>query len=188
MNRNLIAIILGLFILGILPSAQAQVSPVKLKVTRSSKSDTKETYRSSDGRYSSGEKTKTIYYKIELTNISNGAAKDFTIKWAVLVKSDRYMYTENGVRKGDTRVIQGEKNVTLDFAKSTSMETDVIELSGWESIDAGRRSTDFNAKVMGYSVEVFCNDQRVAADIQPADTKAKIDQINGGSEQKRHSF
>src|SRR5262245_41159191 len=119
---------LSLMIL-LLPSlTQAQVSTVKLKVSRSSKSDTKETYRSLDGRSASGEITKSICYKIELTNISSGPAKDFVVKWAVLVKSDREVWQNGQWKRGEMRVIQGEKECKLDFAKNTSFDTDVIEL------------------------------------------------------------
>ena len=171
--------------------SQAQVSPVRLKVSKHQKSDSKNTYQSSDGYYRSAEKNKSLYYTIDLTNVSGGSAKEFNIKWAVLVKSDNnsYSFVNGQYRRADPmHVVSGEKSCTLEFGKNCSVDTDVIELSGWESVDGGFRRSEYGAKLIGYCVEVFVNDQRVAADIQPPDTKAKIEQESGQGEQKRHKF
>lgn len=194
MKRSLhIALVVSL-VLAATGFAEAQVSPVRLKVTRSSKSDTKTSYQSSDGWYRSAEKTKSVVYKIDVSNVSGGAAKEFLIKWAVLIKSDAQNYEfkdGNYTKASPLRVVQGEKTCKLEFGKSFNFETDVIDLSGWESVDGGFRREEYGAKILGYSVEVFCNDQRVAADNQPADVKSKIEQATSGGGkdgQKRHAF
>jgi len=189
--KNVVSFVIALAVLlaGV-AAASAQVSPARLKVTRQSKSDSKETYRSSDGRYRSGEKTKTVLYKVEVSNVSGGPAKEFVIKWAVLVKSDDavYTYQDGNMKRQNLRVVEGEKTCKLEFGKSFNFETDVIELTGWESVSSGMYRSESGAKVIGYAVEVFCNGERVASDIQPADTKKKIDQTKGEGEQKRHQF
>jgi hypothetical protein len=171
--------------------AGAQVSPVRLKVSKHQKSDSKNLYQSSDGYYRSAEKNKTLYYTVDLTNVSGGAAKDFNVKWAVLVRSDRIGYTmiDGEYRQSNPmRVVNGEKTCTLEFGKTCSFDTDVIEAAGWESVEGGNRRSEYGAKVVGYCVEVFVNDQRVASDIQPPDTKTKIEQASGTSDQKLHKF
>jgi hypothetical protein len=186
-KKNTLQLALGLCVLAWMPCAQAQISPVKLKVSMHSKSNTKETFRTTDGMYRSADKSKTVYYSIDLTNISSGPAKDFVVKWAVLVRSDRD-YWMNGQRMNESRVVQGEKSFSLEFAKSSSLDTDVIELSGYEWVGEGSHRSEYGAKIVGYAVEVFCNDQKVATDIKPPDVKTKIDQFNGNGEQKKHSF
>lgn len=183
MKKEMLRLVLGLCFLAWVPCAlaqapaQAQISPLKLKVSMRSKSDTKETYRSADGRYRNNEMNKSVYYSIDLTNISSGPAKDLVVKWAVLVKSN-----------GGSRVVKGEKSFSLEFAKTSNFDTDVIELSGQEWIRQGSRRTTYGAKIVGYAVEVFCNDQKIAADIKPTDVKEMIDQVSGSGDQKRHAF
>jgi hypothetical protein len=193
MKRSLRFGLVVSLILAVTCPVLAQVSPARLKVTRSSKSDTKQAYQTSDGWYRSSEKVKSVLYKIDVSNVSGGPAKEFLIKWAVVIKSDSnmYVYKDGDYTKASPlRVIQGEKTCKLDFGKSCNFETDVIDLAGWESVDGGHRREEYGAKILGYSVEVFCNDQRVAAENQPADIKAKIDQASGDNKdgQKRHQF
>ena len=176
------------FIVSNVPCSDAQVSPVRLKVSKHSKSDTKTNFRSADGRYSNQDKETSIFYTVDLTNVSGGAARDFVIKWAVLVKGDQYYYGDADGGSGQMRVVNGEKSCTLEFGKTFSFDTDVLELQGNQTNFDGGHRYERGSKIVGYSVEIFCNDQRVAADIKPDDTKNKIEQLGANADQKRHKF
>jgi hypothetical protein len=146
------------------PHICAQASSVRVKVARQQKSGT-------------SEGAKTIFYKIDVSALSGGQTREVEVKWGLLVQSDRYMYSysQSSGRAGSLRAVTGERNCTVEPTKSCSFETDVLELRG-------------SSKVLGYAVEVFINGERVAADIQPPDTKSRIEQAVGEGEQKRHQF
>lgn len=172
------------------PNVDAQVPIVRLKVSKKSKSDYKTTYRSTDGRYRHREGVKSISYNVEVMNVSGGPPRDLKIKWSILVEGQSYTsYDSDGQfqRSNPLRVVSGESTTTLEFGKTHSFDTDVIELEGSETTSYGSHQK-WGAKVLGYVVEVFVNDQLVASDIQPSSVKAKIDQVLGETDQKRHRF
>lgn len=170
--------------------SDAQVSPVRLKVTRKAKSDYRTTYQSSDGRYREREGVKAITYNVEVMNVSGGPPRDLVIKWGILVEGGSYYTMDEGgaMRKTNPlRVVSGESKVRLEFGKTHTFETDVIEIEGSETTSYGSHQR-WGAKVLGYAVEVFINDQRVAADIVPSNIKGKMEKVEGRGEQKRHRF
>src|SRR6185503_17631402 len=93
-----------------------QVSPVRLRVSKKQKTDSKETFRTSDGVYRSSQKNKEIRYTIDLMNVRGGAAREFVVRWSVLVQHDYSWIIVDG-KRSNLRVIQGEKTFVLDFGK-----------------------------------------------------------------------
>jgi hypothetical protein len=91
-------------------------------------------------------------------------------------------------------VVEGERSCALDRMQKYVFDTDILELTGTTYDYPSIQYKDRNAsEIEGYVVEVFVNGTRVAADIQPADTKRQIDQVKadkekGQGEQKRKRF
>ena len=56
--------------------AQAQISPVRLKVNKISKKDRKTTSRTSEGDYRSQDIMETVFYTVELSNASTTPVND----------------------------------------------------------------------------------------------------------------
>src|SRR5262249_29570616 len=124
-----------------------QGSTVRLKVTKHSKSNTKTNWRSSDGRYRDEEKNSSVFYTIDLSSNISGPASEFTIKWAILVKG--MGYSDGMGSSSDTRVVDGEKTCTLEFGKSFSCDTDVVELQGTSWTSGSGHKWEQGAKVLG---------------------------------------
>ena len=164
-----------------------QISPVKLKVSKRQKTDSRETFRTTDGSYRALQNTQTIHYSVDLTNVSGGPAKEFLVKWSVLLQQSFPFINSEG-QTTNVRIVQGEKTLNLDFAKSASFDTDDVEISTSETKVTWGTSSKFGGKLLGYAVEVFCNDRCVAADIQPPNVKSRLEQASAASEQKRHKF
>jgi hypothetical protein len=177
--------LIGLAAIGLLWASspvEAQVSPIRLKVSKRQKSDLKTTYQSSGGEYRSREGVRAVSYTIEVSLVS-GTPRDVTVKWAVLVKRDWW----SGSNENQWQVVDGERKATIEFAKKLVFDTDVIELQRSEHTSEGQYR-EYGSKVEGYAVEVSIGDQLVASDAQPPSVKAKIEQARGGTDQKRHRF
>src|ERR1044071_4736833 len=116
--RKTILFITASILIGLALPCFAQVNTVRLKVSKHSKSNTKTNWRSTDGRYRDEEKNSSIFYTIDLASNSSGPAREFTIKWAILVKGNGF--SDGMGRSGETRVVEGEKTCTLEFGKSFS--------------------------------------------------------------------
>lgn len=150
--------------------ASAQVSPVKIKVAKKQKTEMKETFRTTDGAYRSSEKNKSVYYTIELTKVTGSPAREFLVKWAVLTQRDG-TWTD-----GQYHAVRGEKTLTVDFGRSESFDTEVVELTSYEHVGSWSQRSEYGARLVGYAVEVYVNDQLVAAETQPSSVKAKLEQ------------
>lgn len=169
-------------LLAALVHAHAQVSPVRLKVSKRQKSEMKTTYQSGSGEYRSREGVMNVCYNIEVSLLS-GTAREVRVKWAVLVKREGWV----GSALGHWQVVEGEKTGTVELARKFVFDTDVIELQRSEYHSEGRLQ-EYGSKVEGYVVDVYIGDQLVASDAQPSSVRAKIEQARGASEQKRHRF
>ena len=148
------------------PAVNAQINPVRLKVTKEIKKNRPEVRSSSYGR----EESQTINYLIELANASATAVNDVQIKWAILYKP-RSTYTE-------VQIVEGEKTCTLGVGQKFICETDPVDLQGTATISSysGRYKSGYNAQIIGYAVDVLVKGAIVTSDIQPSDTKKRIEQ------------
>lgn len=163
--------------------SDAQISPVRLSVNKSRKIEQKTT--SQQGGYAWGWREQAVnekvYYTVEVANASTAPVSNLRIKWAVLVQP---------ANRKDPQIIEGERSCSLNLGQKFSFDTDVIELSGTkvETSDGQYRRSN-TSQIAGYAVEVFLNDKRVAADIQPTDAKRKMEDAKAGKDgQKTHQF
>ena len=162
-------------------AAHAQLNPVRLNVSKVEKKDRQTTYRSADGRYRHEQVNSTTSYTVQLVNVSAGSLSNVRIKWAILVDSSHAEARAAGgisTTKGKLSVVEGERNCSLDLGQRYSFDTDVIELSAAVAgTDYSGSRWNYGGKVLGYAIEVFVDGKPVTADIQPGDTKKRIEQV-----------
>jgi hypothetical protein len=149
--------------------AQAQINPVRLKVNKTEKKDRKTTYRSTDGYTQQQQIQSTVFYTIEVANVSATPVTDLQVKWALLIKTRVVP---------EFKVVEGERTCSIGLGQKYVFDTDIVELSGsqWQNNWTGSRSGS-SAEVAGYAVEVLSGDRIVASEIIPADTKRRIEQL-----------
>jgi hypothetical protein len=179
----LLPVVVSLLLTCLAAEAPAQISPVRLSVNKNRKVEQKTTSQQGGYAWSWREQAvnERVYYSIEVANASTAPLSNLRVKWAVVVQP---------ANRKEPQLIEGERACSLNLSQKFAFDTDVIELSGkkWETSD-GQYRRDDSSKILGYAVEVFLNDKRVAADIQPTDTKRKIEELKGGKEsQKTHQF
>jgi hypothetical protein len=149
----------------------AQINPVRLSVTKNRKVNQKTTQQNTGiiQSWSEHEVKETVSYTIEVANATTAPVPNLRIHWAILVKP---------VGNAPLEFIEGEKTCSLALGGKYVFDTDVLELGGkkWQTSDGQYRQDD-SSKVLGCAVEAFIGNQRVAADVQPADTKRKIDEL-----------
>lgn len=139
----------------LLAAAEAQVSPIRLRVEQQSKSDTT-SYKSVQSRS----------LTIHLTNSSPQPA-DVTVKWAVLgrdIKSKDVVTVEQGEMKSSMKAAGGDKLQTPE-AKAAAEEA---------RIGSKGKSDDIGTKIIGHGVQVFQGDKLVAEMYEPASVKASF--------------
>ncbi len=162
----------------------AQIYPVRLSVTKNRKTSQKTTQQSGGYIRSWTEQQikETVSYTIEVANATTAPVPNVRIKWAILVKPGK---------KNQPEIIEGEQTCSLNLGTKYVFDTDIVELTGTklESSD-GQYRRDDSSRVLGYAVEVFIGNQRVAADIQPIDTKGKVEALKAEKEKgrPRHQF
>jgi hypothetical protein len=176
-------VVIGILALGlIVAAAHGQSGSVRLKVTKQRKAPPAEAPPPGEAAPAPAPTGESIHYTIELTNLRGGARRDFTVKWAVLARSEtESIHPVEGEQKkaGPLRVIEGERRCAIKFGKSFAFDTDPISGEDFVSILPPSGASKQNARVLGYAVEVFSGGERLAFDIQPADAKARIDRLRG---------
>ena len=184
MKRLVLPGIASVLLIFIVAQAQAQISPVRLSVNKSRKVQQKTTSQQGGYAWSWREQAinERVYYTVEVANASTAPIANVQIKWAVLVQP---------VDRKEPQLVEGERTCSLNLGQKFSFDTDVIELSGTKTETSdGQYRRDNSSRIIGYAVEAFLNDKRVAADMQPADAKKKIDDARGatGKSQQEHHF
>src|ERR1043166_1757249 len=178
-------------------SASAQLNPVRLNVNKVEKKDRQTTYRSADGQYRREQLNSATSSTVQLVNVSGGSLSNIRVKWAVLVDSSHAEARATGISttNGKLDIVEGERTCSLDLGQRYSFDTDVIELSAaMAGSDYSGSRWNYGGKVLGYAVEVFVDRKPGASEIQPSDTKKRIEQVKA-DEQKpktetpgRHRF
>jgi hypothetical protein len=172
-----------LLVMAAMQQSPAQINPLRLSVTKNRKVAQNTMYQNPGGTARTYETTETISYTIEVANATTAPVADAEVQWAVLVKP-----------RGKTtlEVVEGKQACSLNVGSKFVFETDKLELRGtMRHTTAGQYQFPHSAKIIGYAVEVFIRDVRAAADIQPPDTKRKIEQLKAEKEkpdQKIHRF
>ena len=172
-----------LLLLAFASHAQAQISPVRLSVSKNQKIDQKPKYRDN---ISTGprelEVNDEVHYTIVVANSSAAPVPKVQIKWAILVKP---------ARGTSLKLVEGEHTCSLDLGERCTFDTDLVELTGtkWQS-SGGQPRRIVSAQIVGYTVEAYIGDRVVASDIQPSDAKSKIELLKNdkNSGQQRHRF
>ena len=161
---------------GIALISEAQMSPVRLRVTKNSHKERKTTQQDRYGQERVQAVNETVTYTIEVVNLSSKEIKDVRIHWAVLVNP-----SSGSSSSGSMRVTEGEKTSDLKNGQKYSFDTDKIDLAGTQRDSAsyyGTTRTRTGAGIEGYAVEVYADGRVVASEILPIDTKKRIDQID----------
>lgn len=148
-------VFVALVCLGVLATASAQVSPIRLRVEQQSKSNTA-SYKSIQSRS----------LTVHLTNSAPQPA-DVIVKWAVLgrdIKSKDIVTVEQGEMKSSMKASGGEK-----------LQTPVAQAAAEEArIGSKGKSDDIGTKIIGHGVQVFQGDKLVAEFYEPASIKASF--------------
>lgn len=143
-----------------LAAAPAAIGPLKLTVTKNEHKDYKTKTTVSDygdvATTRNQEISATVTYTIEASNMSGQPLGNVQFHWAVLVN-----------RPGrPLRVVKGDRSCDLKPLEKNRFDTGPIEL---------RTST---SKIDGYYVEASVDGKVVASDIQPANTKERVDALS----------
>ncbi len=158
---------------------RAQMSPVRVSVTKNEKSDQKTTYQDSSGYFRQQQIKKTVSYTVEVRNFSAGALPNLTIKWAVLydpTKAEAHGGGSVSWSTKDLKVLEGEHTCTLDLGQECGFDTAPIDLS---SVHSGTANTtqgyQYGGGIRGYCVEVFAGERLLGSELQPQDIKSQIE-------------
>jgi len=179
--------ILGLGMWLILP-ANAQVSPVRLRVNKVQNKDTRTAYRSSYGTYRHEQSNETVYYEIELVNFSAGAISNCVVKWNVLHDPSYASALGGGISYSTSRleIQEGQKICILKTGQKYVLQTDPIELSIVSTYDSyGGGHSRYGGDVRGYLVEVYVHDRLVAQDASANNIREQIENLRKTAERKR---
>ncbi len=136
-------------------TAAAQLSPIRLRVEQTSKSDTT-SYKSVQARS----------LAIHLTNSSPQPA-DVIVKWAVLgrdIKSKDIVTVEQGEMKSSMKASGGEKLQT-PFAQAAAEEA---------RTGSKGKSEDIGTKIIGHGVQVWQGEKLIAETYEPTSIKASF--------------
>ena len=144
----------------------AQLSPVRLTVTKHEDKDYVTKHREHPRRDTSVSKLHetdaTLIYSIEVVNAGAKPLAGLEIRWGVLI--DR---PDHPLRMHD-----GKEHHDLKPGEKFSFDTDVIELNAP------------HAKVDGYSIEAVLDGKVVASAIEPANAKERIESLKPKRERK----
>jgi hypothetical protein len=172
-----------LLLLAFANHAQAQISPVRLSVSKHQKIN--QNTISQNDRLDTGvreqEVNEEVYYTIVVANAGAASVPNAKIKWAILVKP---------IRSTKLELVEGERTCSLSFGQKFAFDTDLVQLSGrkWQSRDGWYRRT-VSAQIVGYAVEVYMGDKIVASAVDPSDVRRKIELLRGGEgKQQLHQF
>lgn len=139
-------------VLSLFSAAQAQVSPIRLRVEQSNKNTTK-AYKTVQAR------TLTIY----VANSSPQAA-EVVVKWAVLgrdIKSKDFVTIE-----------QGEMKSSLGPSGTDKRDTPEVNASSEEArLGSKGKTEDMGNKIVGHGVQVWQGDKLAAELYEPASIK-----------------
>jgi hypothetical protein len=169
--KNIVAAMVTVLVTVVLASvAQAQISPVKLRVHKLGKKDVKTNYQSTDGWYRDQNINESVYYEIEVAHASTKTVNGIKVYWAIVVQPP---YGES------QKVIEGSRTSdSLSLGQKFTFETDTVEFSKYAySSRSGRYESGGSAGIVGYAVEVLLDNKVVASDYQPMDIKRKIEAI-----------
>lgn len=159
MRNPRIAILAAALTLAAATAAPAAMGPLKLAVTKSEHKDYKTKKSVSEGgevaTTRNQEISATVIYTIEASNLTGQPLGNVQFYWAVLVN-----------RPGrPLRVVKGDRSCDLKPLEKYRFEAGPIEL---------RTSS---TKIDGYYVEASVDGNVVASDIQPANTKERVDAL-----------
>ena len=173
MNPRIVHILMAVALVAMAAPADAQIGPVRLKVTRVNKEARVLASRTADGAREE-QLVDRVYYKGELTNTSSAPVRNVVVKWAILVRPHS---TTN------LSVVEGEYTCSLALGERSGFDTDIIELTGTRtrSTETGSRS-DTKSRIVGYAVEVYVGDRRMAWEADPQDTMRRIEDMKQAQE------
>jgi hypothetical protein len=171
---------------------RAQISPVRLSVSKNEKKEQKTTYQDSSGYYRQRQINRTVSYSVEVRNFSSTALAGIVIKWAILYDpSHAEVRGGGGVswNRADLKVLDGERTCSLQVGQRFAFDTDSVDLS---SVHTGNsyttRANQYGGDIRGYCVEVSTADGKLlASEIQPPDTKQQLDQVRAKDRKDQNS-
>lgn len=145
----------------------AQVSPVRLKVSKNMKKDME--------RGSQHLVRETVSYTIEVTNASTTTAQDVLVRWAVLV-TPGYRFDGSTWSHVGQRILEGERKCSIERIQKCVFESDPIEIAAYVKKEYYSR---YKSDITAYYVEALVDGVVVAADIQPSNAKLRIQEEKG---------
>lgn len=146
------SLLLGFVMAGLISTAGAQVSPVRLRVEQSSKSDT-----------TSYKNVQTRSLSIFLAN-SSAQPAEVKVKWAIFGRDIK--------SKEIVTVAQGETNASIKASGSEKVQTDAAHAVSEEARTGSKgKSEAVGCRMVGHGVQVWQADRLVAEFYDPLSLK-----------------
>lgn len=151
-------------VIGVGSPAHAQISPLRLKVTKNMKKDME-----GGSQHLVHE---TVSYTIEISNASPAPVKDIQVRWAMIVSSG-YRYDGAGWTSVSQKILEGEHTCSVDRIQKCVFDTDEVEVAAYTKKEYYAR---YKSDITAYYVEALVNGAVVTSDIQPANAKIRIEE------------
>ncbi len=178
---------LALF-LSFVPQAPGQISPVRLSVSKKENMDTRNSYFDAGGTYRRQQVDSTVSYAIEVRNFSSGTLSNLMVKWTVLYDASTASVAGGGVSwsSAHLKVLEGDHSCNLGLGQKCGFDTDSLDLSSVRTdYNYNGVRHQYGGAVIGYCVEVFKDDKVLASEIQPPDTKQRIQKVKDREQSKQ---
>jgi hypothetical protein len=146
--------------------ANAQISPVRLKVTKTPKKE-----RDADTKAMRS----SVLYTVELSNASTKPTDDLTIKWTILYKPRNY--------SSMLSLMGGDRTCSLGLGQKFVFETDAVEIDSVQG-SYGHSTYRNRAEIVACLIEVCAGKKILVSDAQPPDAKETIKKYKDAEEKR----